>query len=232
MTPMEAIHAAIREATALDAPLQRRLDIIHDAVRIYNAPFDQANDRMVARLEAARSAENVPAVGTTLPPFVLPDHTGHFVALADLLKDGPVVVVFHRGPWCPYCRTHALALGRASASVEALGARIVAIAPNRRNANLALREAGGNVVPILSDMDNAYAIALGLAFWVGDEVRALKTAHGYDLPQHHGNEDWLLPIPATFVLNGDGVIAARHIDPDYRRRMEMEALIEAVRALT
>lgn len=231
MTPREAIEAAIRDAMALDAPLQARLDIIHDAVRRHSAPFDEANDRMVARLEAARTAESVPPVGAALPPFVLPDHDGHLVTLADLLGDGPVAVVFHRGPWCPYCRTHALALSQANASVEALGGRIVAIAPNRQSSNLALREAGGNVVRILSDIDNAYAIALGLAFWVGDEVRAAKIASGYDLSQHHGNDDWLLPIPATFVLNGRGAITARHIDPDYRRRMEMDALIEAVRAL-
>lgn len=231
MTSREAIQTAIREAMTLDAPLQVRLDLIHDAVRRNNAPIDAANDRMVARLEAARTAENVPAVGTALPPFVLPDHDGRLVTLAGLLGAGPVVVVFHRGPWCPYCRTHALALGQASASIEALGGRIVAIAPNGQISNLALREAGGNAVTILSDIDNAYAIALGLAFWVGDEVRAGLRANGYDLPQHQGNDDGLLPIPATFVVNGDGMISARHIDPDYRRRMEMEALVEAVRAL-
>lgn len=231
MTPREAIQAAVQEAMALDAPLQARLDHIHDAVRRHNAPFDAGNDRMVARLEAARITRNVPGVGAALPAFALPDHEGRLVKLSDLLGAGPLAVVFHRGPWCAYCRTHALALGQASHRVKALGGRVIAIAPNRQSSNLELRELGGNAVPILSDIDNAYAIELGLAFWVGDEMRAMKLAHGYDLATHHGNDDWLLPIPATFVLDAQGVIAARHIDPDYRRRMEMETLIEAVQAL-
>jgi peroxiredoxin len=40
-----------------------------------------------------------------------------------------------------------------------------------------------------------------------------------------GNDGWVLPIPATFVVGRDGLVKARFVDPDFRRRMEIDDLI-------
>ena len=84
--------------------------------------------------------------------------------------------------------------------------------------------------PILSDMDNGYAMSINLAIWVGAEMEDYIRARGHELPRFQGNDSWMLPIPATFVVGRDGRIAARFVDPDYRKRAAIEDLIDAVRS--
>jgi peroxiredoxin len=83
--------------------------------------------------------------------------------------------------------------------------------------------------PVLTDIDNGYALSLNLAIWVGAELEQLMTAAGRDLPRYQGNDAWFLPIPATFVVAADGTIASRFVDPDYRRRMTVEGLLTALK---
>ena len=83
--------------------------------------------------------------------------------------------------------------------------------------------------PILSDMDNGYAMSLNLAIWVGSEMEEYMTQIGRTLPQYQGNDSWMLPIPATFVVGRDGRIKARFVDPDYRKRMAIDELIAALK---
>jgi peroxiredoxin len=78
-------------------------------------------------------------------------------------------------------------------------------------------------------MDNGYAMALNLAIWVGAEMQEYMTKIGRILPEYQGNDGWVLPIPATFVVNKDGRIKARFVDPDYRKRMTVEQLIDALK---
>jgi peroxiredoxin len=231
MTLAEQLDAALGEAIALDAPLDLRMKVIRDAVRRYSPVFAEAVDRLVDRLQAAEAGANAPKPGERLPSFMLPDSGGQLVSLETLLADGPLVVAFHRGYWCPYCRLHAAALGEVHRQVEGLGTRIVAIAPDRRRFNTQLSAQGGSAVAVLSDIDNAYALSINLAIWVGEEMQALMDAGGFRLPQTQGNDAWMLPIPATFVLDAKGVIVTRDIDPDYRRRMDVDLLLDAVRRL-
>ena len=82
---------------------------------------------------------------------------------------------------------------------------------------------------VLTDMDNGYAMSLGLAIWVGDEMQKI-IAERHRLPEYQGNDTWTLPIPATFVVGQDGRIKARFVDPDYRKRMAIEDLLAAMRS--
>ena len=164
-----------------------------------------------------------------MPPFVLPDETGRLVSLKDLLTQGPAVVTFHRGHWCPYCRISISTLVKAQPRIEALGARMVAIVPDRAQFAAEMRQDCNVNFPILSDMDNGYAMSLNLAIWVGAEMKEYMTKIGRMLPQYQGNDSWMLPIPATFVVGKDGRIKARFVDPDYRKRMTIEELIGALK---
>ncbi len=83
--------------------------------------------------------------------------------------------------------------------------------------------------PILTDMDNGYAMSLNLVFWVGAEMERLIAATGRDIPTYQGNEAWMFPIPATFVVGRDGLIKERFVDPDYRKRMAIDDLLQAMR---
>jgi len=84
--------------------------------------------------------------------------------------------------------------------------------------------------PVLTDLDNGYALSLNLVIWVGAEMERMISAAGWDIPNYQGNTSWTLPIPATFVVGMDGQVKARFVDPDYRKRMAIEGLITALRS--
>jgi hypothetical protein len=83
--------------------------------------------------------------------------------------------------------------------------------------------------PVLTDIDNGYAMSLNLAIWVGPDLERLLQSYGHSLPNYQGNETWILPIPATLVVGSDGIVSARFVDPDFRRRLATDELLEALR---
>ena len=223
------LRQAFEQARELDGSMAERLDIFADAVRTLHPSTAAIVDRLVARLRQHEAGEDAPKPGDVMPTFVLPDETGRLVGLKDLLAQGPAVVTFHRGHWCPYCRISISTLVKAQPRIEALGARMVAIVPDREQFAAEMREDCNVNFPILSDMDNGYAMSLNLAIWVGNEMQEYMSKIGRMLPQYQGNDSWVLPIPATFVIGKDGRIRSRFVDPDYRKRMAIEDLIDALK---
>lgn len=206
-----------------------RLQFIAERVRSLSTLFAESVDRMVERLQQHGAGASAPQPGQLLPPFVLPDVDGRLVAMETLLESGPLVVSFNRGHWCPYCRINTLALAEVQDTIAAAGAQVVAITPERRRFTTSLRDEAGARFPVLTDMDNGYAMSLDLAIWVGAEMEVLIASAGWDVPRYQGNNAWILPVPATFVLDRAGIIVARYVEPDYRTRMEITGLLDAVR---
>ena len=227
--PTTTLADAFEQARSLDAPLGERLSVYARSLRDLNTPMAEAVDRLVERLRSGKTVEGAPKEGEPLPPFLLPDHSGRLVALEDIVAKGPVAVTFARGHWCPYCRIAVSALAEIAADAEALGGQIVVVVPDRQSFAAKLRGETAAAFPILTDVDNGYALSLGLVFWVGEEMQMLMLARGADPGESQGNDSWLLPVPATFVVGRDGIIKARHVDPDYRTRMEIDAVLEALR---
>ncbi|AMN45034.1 peroxiredoxin-like family protein [Rhodoplanes sp. Z2-YC6860] len=219
---------AFQQARDLDGSMAERLDIFADAARKLHPEDASTVDRLVSRLREHHAGESAPQTGDVMPPFTLPDESGHLVSLKDLLVHGPAVVTFHRGHWCPYCRISINTLARAQSRIEALGARMVAIVPDRQPFAAEMKADSHVRFPILTDMDNGYAMSLNLAIWVGTEMEEFMIRIGRTLPAYQGNDSWMLPIPATFVVSQDGRIKNRFVDPDYRKRMAIEDLIAAL----
>jgi peroxiredoxin len=233
MSPKEladALEAAFRHARDMDAPLGERLKFIADAVRSLSASFAEAVDRLVNRLQQSGAGASAPGPGDPMPPFVLPDDAGRLVSLDELLTKGPTAIVFHRGHWCPYCRINTDALAKVHEDVQGEGGQIIAIMPEGRQFSAKLKSETQATFPILTDVDNGYALSLNLAIWVGEEMQRLIAAAGWDLPAYQGNDAWVLPIPATFVVGTDGLIKARFVDPDYRQRMTIDDMLGAMRS--
>jgi len=223
------LRRAFEQARELDGSMAERLDVFADATRKLHPSTAAIIDRLVARLRQHEAGEDAPKPGDVMPTFVLPDENGKLVSLKDLLARGPAVVTFHRGHWCPYCRISISTLVKAQPRIEALGAHMVAIVPDREQFAAEMREDCNVNFPILSDMDNGYAMSLNLAIWVGSEMQEYMTKIGRILPQYQGNESWTLPIPATFVIGKDGRIKSRFVDPDYRKRMAIEDLTDTLK---
>jgi peroxiredoxin len=225
----ENLDDAFTRARDLDASLGERLRAFAEGARQRRPDFAAAVDRLVDRLRQYGVGDSAPRQGESLPPFVLPDDAGRMVSLDQLLNKGPVAVTFHRGHWCPYCRINISALVQMHKEISAEGGQIIAIMPDRQKFVAELKSQSNVPFPILTDMDNGYALSLNLTIWVGAEIQKMMEGC-QDLPTFQGNSSWMLPIPATFVVGRDGGIRARFIDPDYRKPMAIADMLAALRS--
>jgi peroxiredoxin len=223
----DALDEAFRRVRDLDLSLQQQLRTLAETVRRERPEIAAAVDRLVARLRHYGAGEAAPNIGDSMPLFVLPDESAQKVSLEELLDRGPVAVIFHRGHWCPYCRININALVEAHKALPA-SAEIVAIMPDPQKFVADLKRQSRVPFPILIDADNGYAMSLNLTIWVGAEMQKMIEGRRLDPPTFQGNNPWILPIPATFVVGQDGLIRARFIDPDYRNRMTISDMLAAM----
>jgi peroxiredoxin len=224
----ERLRLAFLRCRDMEGTLSEQLGAYAAAGREFFPAYSEAVDRLIARLRENGGGENAPRPGEVMPPFMLPDETGRLINLEALIAEGPVVVMFYRGHWCPYCRLNVSAVIQAQDQIKTLGAQIVAIMPETQKYAEQFRSESGVPFPVLSDLDNGYALSLNLAIWLGTEIQQLLAY--LNLSEFHGNDGWVLPIPATFVVGRDGLVKARFVDPDFRKRMEIDDLIAAVRS--
>lgn len=222
------LQEAFQKICDSEGPLHERLAAFSAAVRVHGLPFAEAYDDLVARLRSEKAGSNAPGPGELMPSFLLPDQDGRLVDMTDILAHGPAVISFNRGHWCEYCAIELTALSQAMEAVKAHGATTVSIMPETPEYTAKVSARHGNVFKVLSDFDNSYALGLGLTIWLGDRVRKLYLSHGLRLDKYQGNDSWFVPIPATFVVAQNGRILARHVDPDFRSRMDIADIIAAL----
>ena len=227
--PISPIEAAFLEVRSSELSLQDRLRVVADAARIHKPWYADAVDEFASRLRQVQAGADAPGIGEQMPDFVLPDHEGRLVSLAEILTGGPAVIAFHRGHWCPFCRLSMIALAEIEEQLRP--AQIVAISTETQRYTRILREQTGARFPVLTDMDAAYTMSLSLAVWVDSKLAGMIAEAGWDIPVYQGGTDWVLPIPSVFVVRQDGTIAGRHIDPDYRQRMNLDELLRCVKAI-
>jgi len=185
----------------------------------------RATDELIASGAAARALK----AGDMAPLFVLKDPGGRSVSAAELLAQGPLVVSFYRGVWCPYCNMELEALQEALPALRELGANLVAISPqNAVNSRKSVRMNGLDF-PILSDPGNETAAAFGLRFALPDYLIELYKTLKNDLPAFNGDASWTLPMPGRFVIGQDGVISYAEVNPDYTHRPEPADMLPALR---
>jgi peroxiredoxin len=225
----EALQEAFEQADTRAGPLRERLQFYLDRSRELLPEVETAYDELVQRIAASEAEKHLPAVGRAVPPFALPDSDGNLVELSALLQKGPLVISFNRGPWCDYCGLELHALTRAYPEIVAAGGEVVSIVPETAAHARTLQKVRGVPFRVLTDLDLAYALSLGLVFWLGERLKEIYRRLGIDLERFQGNGGWFLPIPATLVVGRHGAVKARFVDPDFRHRMNMEEIIRAVR---
>lgn len=190
---------------------------------------------VMARATAALAAEIAKGprlgIGDPAPGFSLPDAHGGSVGLGARLAQGPVVLAFYRGAWCPYCNIQLRALQAALPEMQALGASLIAISPQAPDESLSNIEKQKLAFDVLSDSGCEVAGDYGVAFALAEELRPIYSDLGNALPGKNAADDWRLPIPATFVIAGDGRVAFADVDADYRNRAEPDAILATLTRL-
>jgi peroxiredoxin len=225
----DRLRQAFLRCRDMEGTLGEQLEAYAAAGREIFPAYSDAVDRLVERIHENGGGENAPRPGEAMPPFMLPDEAGRLVSLPSLLAKGPLAVMFFRGHWCPYCRLNVRAVIEAVEEIKAVGGQVVAIMPETQAFAGKFKSDSGAPFPVLTDLDNGYALSLNLAIWLGSEIQKLLSPM-QDMPSFHGNEGWVLPIPATFVVGRDGIVKARFVDPDFRKRMAIDDLIAALKA--
>lgn len=195
------------------------------------ADIAQAMADADAELAATGITQSALGAGGTAPNFILQGADGRFHSLATLLAQGPLVISFYRGGWCPYCNLELRALQRVLPQITALGAQLVAISPERPDQALSTAEANALAFPVLHDAGSAVARRYGLAFDLAQALRPIYARLGHALPERNGDGAWVLPIPATYVVGQDGVVRLAFVDSNYRNRLEPDAIIAALQRL-
>ncbi|MDL2407074.1 peroxiredoxin-like family protein [Rhizobium calliandrae] len=170
-------------------------------------------------------------VGDTAPDFLLPDANGRLHSSEQLRGEGPLVVSFYRGGWCPWCNAELRALQAAKAQFESLKASLVVVSPETRDLPRQLKRQLNLDLTMLADVDHGVAISYGVLFRVPDKTKAHYSGQGYDFGHRHGSTEWMLPIPATFVIDQDGIVRSAFVDPDFTVRQEPSDILNRVRKL-
>lgn len=192
-------------------------------VALYEAKIDE--------LRASFALEKAVGTGDEAPDFSLPDIHGNWVSLSGLLQHGPVVVTFYRGGWCPYCNIQLRAYQAILPELAALGARLVAISPQLPDGSLTTAQTNALTFDVLSDAGNSAARRFGLVYALPEDLReALRTNHKA-LPAMNGDGSWELPVPATYVIAPDARIVLAGIEVDYRKRLEPDEILAALKTL-
>jgi peroxiredoxin len=179
-------------------------------------------------LKASGIEQRALQVGAAAPRLTLPDALGAPVALESLWQRGPLVLVFYRGGWCPYCNLGLRAWQRELGTLGHLGASLVAVSPQTPDLSLGTAEKNELAFPVLSDSQLQAAAAFGVAFTLSPELVELYSRVGNNLPMINGNGRWVLPMPATYVIGRDGRIFFAHVEADYRERAEPADVLAAV----
>ncbi len=212
--------------------LQDQLDAIRDEELARTPPAHLEVRREAMRyLRETGVGGDALRVGDPAPDFALPDTEDQPVSLRSALQGGPVIVDFFRGGWCPFCSLELRAYQQLIESIENAGASLLAISPETPQF---LRETAAEnrlTFPVLSDHQNRIARDYGLVYTLPEALRTLYLSFGLDLPARQDTSSFELPVPATYLVDTDGMIRRAFHDVDPSRRGEPEDFIAGVREL-
>lgn len=211
--------------------LEKQMSTSKGAVKV------SEQDMAIMAKAAADLAAQMPnpgiKVGAKAPDFSLKNPKGKTVKLSTELKNGPVVLTFYRGAWCPYCNLQLRQLKETLAQIKKHGASLVAITPQLPDKSVAQFKQDGFPFEVLSDLDYKVIKSYNLLWELSPELdAAYKRAYGLDITVFNGPKRLGLPIPGTLVIDRNGIVRAAFADTDYKKRMEPADILAALQQLS
>jgi len=167
--------------------------------------------------------------GTLAPRFELTGITGNRVRIDPSKLKRPLVITFFRGGWCPYCLTQFSQLREIEQQMADLGADIWFVSPDKPEL-LSFGDPGADAnYQIFSDTNLSAAKQFGIAYEVEPQVLKKYFSGGALLKEYSGENESLLPVPASFVINPDGIISFQYANPDHTQRINPALLLAAIK---
>jgi len=170
-------------------------------------------------------------LGDKMLRFEIPNAAGGTIALDELLKEGPVVLTFYRGSWCPYCRGELSSIQARIDKITKAGATVLAISPETPEKTTDLAEQKKLGFTFGTDENNELAKQLALAFTLDEKTIKAYRQYGIDVPEANGTASWELPIPATYVIDTDRTIRFAFVDEDYSKRADYDEVLAILRKI-
>jgi peroxiredoxin len=172
-------------------------------------------------------------INSKAPEFRLKDQNGKEVSLKDLRKKGPVVLVFYRGNWCPYCNRYLKTLQDSLELIKSKGAELIAITAEKQEGVAKTIEKTKAGFSIVIDEDLKLMKAYQVAYKVDDKTISHYKVAGIDLAENNGQKPGAvyLPVPAIYIVNKDGEISYRFFEPDYKKRAAVKDILNNLSGL-
>ncbi|MEM5540081.1 peroxiredoxin-like family protein [Olleya sp. AS48] len=169
-------------------------------------------------------------VGDKAHNFTLKNALNESVTLYNELKNGPVVLTWYRGGWCPYCNITLHALQEKLPEFKKEGATLLALTPELPDNSLSTSEKNNLEFTVLSDLENTIGKAYGVVYTLTDDVATIYNA-GFGLNKVNGDISNTLPLAATYVIDTNGIITYAFLDADYTQRAEPSEILSALKQL-
>lgn len=168
-------------------------------------------------------------INSKAPDFRLKDQNDEFISLKELRKKGPVVVLFYRGYWCPFCNKQLKGLQDSLQLIKDKGASVVALTPESTTGIDTTIIRTGATFPLLYDEGGKLAEAYQVAFKVDDRTVSRYKMAGIDLLATNKQKEAVLPVPAVYIINREGSVTYRYFDENYRKRVSVAEILKNIK---
>ena len=200
----------------------------HRSVEKLPEAAKQTMQNAIDELKSSHLIDDALKTGDTFPNFELPNVNGESVSLASLLQNGPLVISFYRGGWCPYCNIELKALQSILPQLKENNAQLIAITPEAPDNSLSTIEKNNLEFEVLTDANNAFAKSINLVYKLPENLVSLYKTFGIDLVQSQGNNNSELPISGTYVIDTSGKIIFHHLEEDYKLRADTDEILKSL----
>ena len=167
--------------------------------------------------------------GAIAPEFTAQDAYGKNIMLKNELKNGPVVIIFYRGEWCPVCNRYLSNFQDSLSYVEATGATVLAITPEVPASANKMIEKTGATFTVIPDPTEKIMTDYKVIFQVTEAYQQkIRNALEADIASNNAKKDAKLPVPATFIINKEGIIVYRQFNLDYHIRASVKEILDNI----
>lgn len=164
-------------------------------------------------------------LGDKAPNIHASDQFGETFDLAKQLENGPVVLLFYRGHWCKYCNRQLEALSDSLQFIINKGATIITITPEVMEFVDETSKQYKNSFRIISDTEMKIMQAYKVNFEVKKSTITKYKFGGINLDTYNGSNGNNLPVPATYIINQEGIIDFVYFDANYKKRVSVNTIL-------
>ncbi len=165
-------------------------------------------------------------VGDKIPDFSLKNALGEEVNIKDLMTKKWLVISFYRGQWCPFCQVELQNLQKNLENIENAPARLVAISPQTPDNSLSTKEKNELTFEVLSDEGSKVGKQFNIVYNVPNYL--VNTYQKIGVGAEYVNEagKMQLPLPATYVVDNEGIIRMSFLEVSFLKRLDPKDLIK------